>query len=466
MGVILLGLAIWFGRRQVKTNRRRRMARHFEIDNTEDGGEGGSSSGSGRSGISRAFAGLMGNRGWGRQSDNGGLPKPFGGVKVPDEDAPNPRRIQNTMSVLYGNLRGGQPADLADQIFPMAGGGGEQAMAQAGGRGASQPITARAPAAGRWEEVDFGLGRVDQANRASRPPALLNGLGISSGNQPLGSTPPPLLVVQPPTQPHTPNGEEFNRLSAYPTMIPEPSPTIRQLRTVANVTGRDQEGTPRTEWSTTSSPLAAQQQPTPGPHGGQPFAYDNDDGYSEAVFQPLPPRLSFDQKLGSGEFLDASTSAMGGDQRPEHASSYVPATTPLGRSMTHGKQASVRTTTSPVDPIPRPRAPTPLARRDGSLQDASEDPFSDRRAFQPLSRSATTAAAPRRVMTATNMVRDSTSTSRSQAKRMSLPYPASSNTATDSLDPARSGTIKAAPMTRHLRIANRTSPELPEIVES
>ena len=259
LGVILLGLAIWFGRRQVKTNRRRRMARHFEIDNTEDGGEGGSSSGSGRSGISRAFAGLMGNRGWGRQSDNGGLPKPFGGVKVPDEDAPNPRRLQNTMSVLYGNLRGGQPADLADQIFPMAGGGGEQAMAQAGGRGASQPITARAPAAGRWEEVDFGLGRVDQANRASRPPALLNGLGISSGNQPLGSTPPPLLVVQPPTQPHTPNGDEFNRLSAYPTMIPEPSPTIRQLRTVANVTGRDQEGTPRTEWSTTSSPLAAQQ---------------------------------------------------------------------------------------------------------------------------------------------------------------------------------------------------------------
>ena len=301
IGIVLLGLVVWLARRQVKIVRRRRLARHFEIDNTHDE-EGNSRT----SNLFDPVSKFLVKRGWTQSSTFAGLPRPFGGVRIPDGDETETRSApgwQSSLTGMFGKLSGqGQaPTDSAGE------------MRQVDGRGASRT---------QWEEIDFGLGRIDEQRRSSVGPSRPNTPGRRSGDTSLQiparefnknrsrvSFPPdnehidpeylPALVVVPPTVPSTPNDEakQEDPFASYPVLAP--SPRIRE--TISEQPEVDPQT--RADWDQLEREVET----------AQPFrrsgtissTYSTTSAGSKEV-EPLP-RLSFEQKT-SNEFSHSLSS--------------------------------------------------------------------------------------------------------------------------------------------------------------
>lgn len=233
VGVILLALLVWLGRRQVKAVRRRRMAQHFEIENTHD--EEGNRRGSiWTAGTLNRFV----NSGrWRRSSsfaavDANGLSKPFGGVRIPDTDEDDESvKSQSKISNIVGILKRWSGA-------PQARPENSREMTQKAGHGAARV---------QWEEIDFGLGKVEQQRRSSVGPSRPNTPGrrptpedvtprqitagefnknrsrVSFPDSPeTGMLDVPNLVVVPPSNPCTPgfDGENADPLSTFTVLMP------------------------------------------------------------------------------------------------------------------------------------------------------------------------------------------------------------------------------------------------------
>lgn len=286
IGLVLLGLFVWLARRQVKVVRRRRLARHFEIDNTHDE-EGNTTS----SNIFDPVSKFLVKRGWTQSSSFAGLPRPFGGVRIPDSDETETRAGPGWHPSLIG-------------VFSKFAGRGEsqarpaQEMRQVDGRRASRT---------QWEEIDFGLGRVDEQRRSSVGPSRpetprrsedqpsrqilarefnknRSRVSFPPDNGPIDSEYLPSLVVVPPSNPSTPYGE--NRLedpfASYPVMAPS-------SRTHGTIAEQPEAGA---EWDQLEREIETAQ---PFRRSGTISSTNSSVSATSKEVEPLP-RMSFEEK--------------------------------------------------------------------------------------------------------------------------------------------------------------------------
>lgn len=132
--LVLLPAMIWFGRRQIREIRHRRMARNYEIDN-----DNGDSSRMTR--LTAALGKLVPASK--RQSLT---PRPYGGIRLADETEGAPKFLTNPIGWVRNATR------------------------------RSRPATTSSEKPSQWEEIDFGLGKVDESRRpsthANRTPAM------------------------------------------------------------------------------------------------------------------------------------------------------------------------------------------------------------------------------------------------------------------------------------------------------
>lgn len=153
-------LLLWFGRKHLKILRQRQMARHFEIDpsseNVEKHAQGNVSSGSGFSNPLTQFLASRKRNGDKRAS----LPRPYGGIRLSDQNEVQARSIKSILtsgSGWYNKARGQTPTNE-----------GQVRRTQQDGENSNiekNPL---------WEEIDFGLGKIDESRQSplsARPSA-------------------------------------------------------------------------------------------------------------------------------------------------------------------------------------------------------------------------------------------------------------------------------------------------------
>jgi hypothetical protein len=217
------------------------MARHFEIENTHD--EEGNRR---MSTFPSALAQFVASKGWRKSSGfteppsgPNGLPRPFGGVRIPDGDdnhsSSSPAAgLQGKLTEVVGILKRWSKTGAEEPQ--------KQMMAQKNGQGASRV---------QWEEIDFGLGKVDEQRRSSSSPSR----PTTPGHLPLSLQPSrqiplsqfnaarggrmgashsddetdlnglPVVNVVPPSNPATPSGDgsAVDPLNAFPVLMPSPN---------------------------------------------------------------------------------------------------------------------------------------------------------------------------------------------------------------------------------------------------
>lgn len=289
IGLVLLGLLVWLARRQVNIVRRRRLARHFEIDNTHD------EEGNRRASLFEPVTQFMAKRGWNRSSPFAGLPRPFGGVRIPDGDETETAGWQSSLAGVAGRLTGKNQTQATSS--------GE--MRQVDGRNVSRT---------QWEEIDFGLGRVDEQRRSSVGPTRPGTPGRPSedtsrqiparefnknrsrvsfppDNEPVDPAYLPALVVVPPSNPSTPNSEPRagDPFADYPVLMPSP----RIHETISEKPEVDPKT--RAEWDELEREVETAQ---PFRRSGTVSSTHSVGSTGSKEIEPLP-RLSFEQKTSS-----------------------------------------------------------------------------------------------------------------------------------------------------------------------
>lgn len=316
IGIILLGLLVWFGRRQVKVVRRRRMARHFEIENTHDE-EGNQRRGSFFP--ANPLALFMEKRGWNRSSSsftsgtdaNGQLPKPFGGVRIPDGDDGD--EVETREATGWQSRLTGLVGKFTGRANTQAPSNSEGSMRQMAGQGVTRT---------QWEEIDFGLGRIDEQRRGSsalsRPATPGRGsddrarqMSLHDFNKnrsrvsmsptselidPKGSA--PFLVVVPPTVPSTPAdlpGQQEDPFASYPVLSPSP-------RILDNIAEQSNSGA-NAEWDQLEREVETTQ---PFKRSGT-ISSTRSSGSTESAPESLP-RMSFEEQQASSGFSHSLSS--------------------------------------------------------------------------------------------------------------------------------------------------------------
>jgi hypothetical protein len=342
---VLLGvpLAVWLLRRHVRNVRHRRMAQHFEME--EDDHRRGSFMPVSALGqfISSKFG--KSSRGSPR------LPKPFGGVRINEKG----EVVNNNDNVVVSQIKG---------IFKRFSGSSfasfgsvestaqdkEMAEIRAGAGITTNGRTEDASKPHQWEEIDFGLGKIDESRRNSAVPrtsasfdeprtcetksselvdipevALEGPFGdeFQIEEQRIGNNSqlsPPALVILPPSQPSTPsinangNTAGFN-FDGMTTFVDSP---IESLDTPVTLQREAATSTMKDEWKsladslvahpifgTSTSPLV----PARTAHGDSPSGVAN-------PMTVLPP-LAFQQRRTSGSGLSDLTNYPGMRISPE-----------------------------------------------------------------------------------------------------------------------------------------------------
>lgn len=130
--LLVLPALIWFSRRHIREFRHRRMARNYEMEN-----DNGDSSTMGRW-VAALGKMVPGNK---RRSLT---PRPYGGIRLADETEGRPRFFASPMAWIRSRR--------------------------------SKPEATSSEKPSQWEEIDFGLGKVDESRRpsthANRTPAM------------------------------------------------------------------------------------------------------------------------------------------------------------------------------------------------------------------------------------------------------------------------------------------------------
>jgi hypothetical protein len=319
IGIILLGLLVWFGRRQVKVVRRRRMARHFEIETTHD--EEGNQRRRGSFLPVNPLALFMEKRGWNRSSSsftsgtdaNGQLPKPFGGVRIPDGDDGD--EVETRQAT-------GWQSRFTGLVGKFTGRGGNT-LAPSNSEGSMRQVAGQRVTRTQWEEIDFGLGRIDEQRRGSSAlsrPATPGRASEDRARQmslhdfnknrsrvsmsptsdlidPKGSA-APFLVVVPPTVPSTPAdlpGQQEDPFASYPVLSPSP-------RILDNIVEQSNSGA-NAEWDELEREVETTQ---PFKRSGT-VSSTRSSGSTESAPESLP-RMSFEEQQASSGFSHSLSS--------------------------------------------------------------------------------------------------------------------------------------------------------------
>lgn len=323
-------LAVWLLRRHVRNVRHRRMAQHFEMDPEEDHHRKGSSA----SALAQYLASKFGKP----AHAAGALPAPFGGVRINEKGEVVGKdehvvvsqlrglfkRFSSTSFASFGSVEStAQDKEMAEIRAGVAISAGVGAGAEGG-----KPH--------QWEEIDFGLGKVDESRRNSAVPrssASFDGRqSIEAGNeklvddddvvpqvvfegpfgdefriddeQPLVVTAshltPPALVILPPSQPATPSidadgnpaGFNFTCPPAFVDSSADPN-AVTLRREVATEQMKD-------EWKSLAESLIAH--PVFGTSSTASSGTAHDDLASPVDHHPMTvlPPLAFQQRRTSG----------------------------------------------------------------------------------------------------------------------------------------------------------------------
>ncbi|GHJ87227.1 hypothetical protein NliqN6_3629 [Naganishia liquefaciens] len=396
--VLVLGipLAVWLLRRHVRSVRHRRMAQHFEMDPEDEH----------KAGPTTALGQFLASK-FGKSVSGGARPTlsaPFGGVRINEKGEVVTKDESIVVSQLKGIFKRFSSSSFAS-FGSVESTAQDKEMAEI--RVGVAGITAsRAAASGtgkphQWEEIDFGLGKVDESRRGSVVPrssasfddsrrssesrrsfgtrneAKLIDIPQVSFEGPFGDEfrvddekpaatsshlSPPALVILPPSQPNTPsigaNSDPagFNFTGSSTFVDTSADPAIALHREVATEQMKD-------EWksladSLISHPVFGTSSPSSATEPLSRTAHD--DLASPVDLHPMTvlPPLAFQQRRTSGSGIPDSSkypglriSTISGESesplyKRNSASSGFSA--PTARCVSQPMQSSGRDLTSPL----------------------------------------------------------------------------------------------------------------------
>ncbi|KAJ9108270.1 hypothetical protein QFC19_002518 [Naganishia cerealis] len=330
--VIALGipLAVWLLRRHVRNVRHRRMAQHFEMDPEEDHRNGSILA---TSALGQFLASKFKSADSARRPS---LPKPFGGVRINEKG----EVVNNNDSMVVSHLKGifkrfSYSSFKSFDTMESTAQDKEMSEIRAGvaaiTTGNNGQMTEKAH---QWEEIDFGLGKVDESRRNSAIPVRNSAsfdeprqsdnetrsislpevkfegpfgdeFQVQESNVPANDARllPPALVILPPSEPATPsidsNGNSADFVfTGVPAFVESPidtldSPMKLEREAVVNVM--------KDEWesladSLVAHPIFGSSTPTTDftrtPHDESSLSTEN-------PMTALPP-LAFQQRRASG----------------------------------------------------------------------------------------------------------------------------------------------------------------------
>lgn len=324
-------LAVWLLRRHVRNVRHRRMAQHFEMDPEEEHRRGSFMP---VSALGQFISSKFGNSSGGSPR----LPKPFGGVRINEKG----EVVNNNEHVVVSQIKGifkrfSQSSFASFGSVESTAQHKEMAEIRAGVAGIttnSRAEDTRKPH--QWEEIDFGLGKIDESRRNSAVPrasasfeelrdsetekrelvaipegALEGPFGdeFQIEEQRVANTSqlsPPALVILPPSQPSTPSidsngnpaGFDFDGMTTFvDSPIDSLDTPVTLQREAATTTMKD-------EWKSLADSLVAH--PIFGT-SATPIALTRTahDDSASSVANPMTvlPPLAFQQRRTSGSGL-------------------------------------------------------------------------------------------------------------------------------------------------------------------
>ncbi|KAJ9127243.1 hypothetical protein QFC24_001481 [Naganishia onofrii] len=407
--------AVWLLRRHVRNVRHRRMARHFEMDEAEEDEHQHrqSRSGGAISALGQLFASRFRGPSSSSSSSTGrpSLPKPFGGVRINEKgqvvghshEGGNGNDNDNVVvghlkdlfkRLSYGSFKSFETMESTAQDKEMteirAGVAAAMITAAAGANGHS---SAEKPAH-QWEEIDFGLGKVDESRRNSAVPRSSASLDESrrsiynekrAGEEfamipevtfegPFGDEfqvvdeeedttnntatrlSPPALVILPPSQPTTPSIDSDGHTSGFnftgggvPSFVDSPVDSSDSLIKLERGTAHS--SAVRDEWesladSLVSHPIFGSSSPSHVTTAASAATADltrilHDDSAATAgnTMTALPP-LAFQQRRASGPGNSGNNA--------KYASTGLGLSSPFSPSTVGALQTTNRSVSQPI----------------------------------------------------------------------------------------------------------------------
>lgn len=343
--VLGVPLAIWLLRRHVRNVRHRRMAQHFEMDPEEDHRRG--------SFMPVSALGQFISSKFGKSSGGSPrLPKPFGGVRINDKGEVNNNNEHVVVSQIKGIFKRFSQSSFASfGSVESTAQDKEMAEIRAGVAGIiTNGMSEDARKPHQWEEIDFGLGKIDESRRHSAVPrasASFEGLRESEIEKselvnipeialegPFGDEfqikeqqianssqlSPPALVILPPSQPSTPNIDSNGNQAGFvfdgmTTFADSPVDTLDGPVTLQRETATT---SMKDEWKSLADSLVAHPIFGASTSSIAPVRTAHDDSHS-TVANPMTvlPPLAFQQRRTSGSGLPDLTSYPGLRISPE-----------------------------------------------------------------------------------------------------------------------------------------------------